>query len=67
IGFKTNSILLLKSYLKSRFQYIEELNRKSKLECIKKGVPQGSILGPLPFILYINDVKDLKIDKIKEK
>ena len=46
-----------KSYLSERKQYLESHDEKSPLETIKCGVPQGSILGPILFLIYINDIK----------
>ena len=63
-GMRSNLLSLFKSYLSNRSQYVQIDGQKSSSSNITCGVPQGSILGPLLFILYINDfnacTKDLK-------
>ena len=55
-GVKGPALQLLGSYLSDRKQYVEFENVKSDSSNIKTGVPQGSILGPLLFVIYVNDI-----------
>ena len=47
-----------KSYLSERKQYMEFHNITSPLEDIISGVPQGSILGPILFLVCVNDISN---------
>ena len=44
------------SYLSDRYHYVQIENKKSKVLKVVRGVPQGSILGPILFNIYINDI-----------
>lgn len=55
-GIRGTSLSWFKSYIHNRKQFTLFNGESSDLLDIKCGVPQGSILGPLLFILYVNDI-----------
>ena len=55
-GIRGTSLKWFENYLSNRTQFVKIGNTKSNCETITCGIPQGSTLGPLLFLLYINDL-----------
>ena len=56
LGISGNVYALMAGYLTERKQFVNMNSENSNLQLVKRGVPQGSILGPLLFLVYINDI-----------
>lgn len=60
-GIRGIPLMLLQSYLSQRYQFVSVQGVSSSLELIDLGVPQGSVLGPLLFLIYLNDISLLPL------
>ena len=58
-GFRRNLLTWLEPYLHNRSQRVTILGATSSLLPVTSGVPQGSILGPILFLMYVNSLPDV--------
>ena len=65
--FSKNAQDLIQSYVNHRYRICSQKGNQSGKKIIKMGVPQGSILEPLLFLIFINDLPDLPYADNKTK
>lgn len=61
VGIRNSAHDMFRSYLSNRQQIVRIGDELSNCETLTYGVPQGSILGPLLFIIYVNDIHNLNL------
>ena len=64
LNISTSTLNLIASYLTDRTQYVQVNEKFSSHKTVNFGVPQGSILGPILFNIYVSDMKDICDDCI---
>ena len=58
-GIRGIPLALFRSYLTDRFQAVKVNNTISQFKMINAGVPQGSVLGPLLYLIYVNEIPNI--------
>ena len=58
-GIKGIPLSLFRSYLSERYQAVKVNNVVSEYKSINSGVPQGSVLGPILYLIYVNEIPNI--------
>ena len=61
-NFSVETLDWIDSYLTYRSQYVTIGTRRSKFSSVKSGVPQGTVLGPILYVLYVNELPSIMND-----
>ena len=61
-GFGRKTTAWFEQYLSGQRQYIAIGDKSSPMETLERGVPQGSVLGPLLYTVYINELPELAME-----
>ena len=65
LSLQLNPFLMrwITNYLTNRLQHVVVEGEKSGTECVLSGVPQGSVLGPLLFLIYVDEVTTIMLSQ----